>query len=321
MSQFIRMCFATCLLLILSACGDNQHGNRDKSPGEMPVEKEIQKPVILVSGVTGRQGGAVAQALLKSRFSIRGLTRNPDSQRAKKISALGIELVKGDFSDTESLRQAMTGVYGVFSVQNFWEHGYEAEVQQGKNLIDAAVAANVEHFIFSSVASANHNTGIPHFDSKYETEQYLAAARIPFTIFRPVAFMDNWEYSKEKILSGTLSSPFSESARLQQIAVKDIGRFVALAFEKPEDWLGVSFDIAGEEYTLKEVVNLFSRITGSPVIYQNIPWDAFEENSGTEMAIMDRWIENTGYQVNINLVRSKLQNMQTLENYLLDSGW
>jgi uncharacterized protein YbjT (DUF2867 family) len=314
----LRVFILFCLSFLLFACNNNSESQSSKD-----ITTSVKKPgkLILVTGITGRQGGAVAHALLDKGYRLRGLSRNPQSDRSLAMSALGVKMLKGDFNDAASLDKTMEDVYGVYSMTNYWEHGYEAEVQQGKNVADAAFRANVKHLVFSSVANADQATSIPHFDSKYEIEQYIQSLDIPYTILRPVSFMENWEYSREKIIAGKIHSPFSLSTRMQQISVRDIGRFAALAFSDPDNWLGRTIDIAGEEYTMKEVVNLFSRITGSPVEFVQIPWDDFEKKAGEEMTVMDRWIENTGYSANINLVRSQLKDMLTLEDYLHEAKW
>lgn len=317
MTKLIKLIFA---LLLLAAC--------DKAPEQTSLVETKDQPgattdtkLVLVTGATGRQGGAAARALLEQGFKVRGLTRNPDSERASALKSLGVDLVKGDFDDQASLDAAMDGVYGVFSVTSFWEHGYEREIQHGKNTVDAAKKAGVAHLVFSSVANSDQETAIPHFDSKYEVEKYIHEAGVPYTILRPVSFMENWEYSREAIIAGKLSSPYSEGTRLQQISVRDIGRFAALAFSNPDDWQGRSLDIAGDEYTVKQVINLFSVATGSPLEFVQVPWDVYEQKAGEEMTIMDKWIDNTGYSANINLVRSYLPEMLTLEDYLQQAGW
>ena len=122
-----------CLLLLFSvaACGN---GNEADTSATKTAASANSDKLILVSGATGRQGGAVARELLSRGYRVRGLTRNPDSERAQLLAGLGIEMVKGDFNDIESLNHATQGVYGVFSVQNFWEHGKQAEIKQGRNL-------------------------------------------------------------------------------------------------------------------------------------------------------------------------------------------
>ncbi|MDH3362402.1 MAG: NmrA family NAD(P)-binding protein, partial [Gammaproteobacteria bacterium] len=134
---------------------------------------DTSSETILVTGVTGRQGGAVARELLRRGYSVRGLTRNPESQRALALTELDVELFRGDFDDAASLDAALEGADGIFAVTDFWEHGYEQEVAHGRNLVDAAVRAEISFFVFSSVASADQATNIPHFDSKWEVEKYL----------------------------------------------------------------------------------------------------------------------------------------------------
>lgn len=314
----LRILSLSCVIALLFACGNNNEAQISTAPA---VKVEEPAKLILVTGVTGNQGGAVARALLHDGYHVRGLTRNPDSDRAIAMAELGVDLVRGDFENVASLDSAIEDVHGVFLVTNYWEHGYKAEVRQGKNVADAAKRANVEHLVFSSVANSDQATGIPHFDSKYEIEQYIQSLDIAFTILRPVSFMENWEYSRENIIAGKLSSPFSLGTRMQQISVRDIGRFAALAFSDPVNWTGRTLNIAGEEYTMKQVVKLFDHVTGSPVEYVRIPWDVYEKNEGEEMSVMDRWIDSVGYSANVNLVRSELPDMMTLEEYLIEAGW
>ncbi len=277
--------------------------------------------LILVSGITGRQGGAVARELMRHGFEVRGLSRNPDSARAQTLTALGIEMVKGDFDRPDTIAQALDGVYGTFSVQNYWEHGKEAETRQGIGFADAALAAGVTHFVFSSVAHADESTGIAHFDSKYEIEEHIRAMGLPYTIFRPVAFMENWEFSRDDIIAGEMSGPFSRETVRQQISVGDIGRFVAEAFDHPDRWLGISLDIAADEYTTEQATEIFSRVIGRAVEYYQVSWDDHLQREGEDMADMDRWIEEVGYHVDLDRMREYIPELVSLEDYLLNAGW
>src|ERR1035438_5526300 len=147
---------------------------------------------IFVSGATGQQGGAVARHLLKQpAFAIRALTRDTSKPPAKALAQAGAELIQGDLNDPSSYKRALEGAYGVFAVQNGMEAGFEGEIRQGKALADAAKAAGVQHFVYSSVVSADRNTGIPHFESKWEIEQHFSKIGLPFTILRPAFFMQN----------------------------------------------------------------------------------------------------------------------------------
>ena len=116
---------------------------------------------VLITGATGRQGGAVIRHMLPKGWKLRALTRNPDSKVAQELARRGIEVVHGDLEDLTSLDGAARGAYGVYSVQDFWSVGARREVQQGKNLADAAKKAGVVHFVYSSVGGAERNLAPP----------------------------------------------------------------------------------------------------------------------------------------------------------------
>src|SRR5215510_1446151 len=115
---------------------------------------------VLVTGATGRQGGAVIRHMLPKEWRLRALTRNPRSDEALSLARQGVEVIQGDLEDPGSIARAATGVYGIYSVQDFWAVGAKREVQQGKNVANAAKKAEVKHFVYSSVGGAERNTGI-----------------------------------------------------------------------------------------------------------------------------------------------------------------
>src|ERR687893_611114 len=135
--------------------------------------------LIVVCGATGKQGGAVARSLLDRGFRVRGLTLNPQKPEAQALADQGAEVVQGDMEDRSDMDRVLEGAYGVFSVQNYWETGYDREVQQGKTVADATKVAGVQHYVYSSVGSAHRQTGIPHFDSKWEVEEHLRELDLP----------------------------------------------------------------------------------------------------------------------------------------------
>ena len=102
---------------------------------------------------------------------------------------------------------------------------------------------------------------------------------------------------------------------LAVFAVKDIGRFAAEAFDNPAEWLGSSIDIAGDEYTQREIARVFSQITGREVKFVQTSWDEFEEQQGPEMTIMEKWFENVGYNVDVDTLRSQYPWLSSLEQY------
>src|SRR5260370_15287703 len=204
---------------------------------------------VLVAGATGRQGGAVIRHLLPNGWKLRALTRNPGSQAAQELARQGVEVAQGDLEDPSSLDRAARGVYGIYSVQDFWAVGAKREVQQGKNLADAAKKAGVQHFIYSSAGGAERNTGITHWESKWEIEKHIRKLALPATILRPVSFMETYHVLEVEvgILKGKLADPIRANTPYQTIATDDIGAFAALAFERPKDFIGLELEIAGSE--------------------------------------------------------------------------
>ncbi len=277
--------------------------------------------VILVSGATGQQGGAVARNLLKRGFAVRALTRDTGKVEAREMADLGTEVVSGDLEDRSSIERVLDGVYGVFSVQQFMEVGVEGEVRQGVQLADAAKAAGVEHYMYSSVGSAHKDTGIPHFESKWEVEEHVRASGVPYTVLRPVFFMQNWEYMREPILGGTLPQPLDPDKPLQMIDAEDIGVFAAMAFENPEGWIGREVDLAGDEMTMPEIAGTFSRVIGRDVDFFQVPWEGFEEQMGEEYAVMYRWFNDHGYEADIAGLRKEHLGLVSFEQYLRAHGW
>src|SRR5689334_23559370 len=201
---------------------------------------------ILITGVTGHQGGAVARALQGGGFHLRGLTRKPDSEGAVALARDGVDIVKGDLDDETSLRRALTGAWGVFGVQNAGEAGVEREEAQGKRLATLAREAGGEHYVYTSVGSAHKRTGIPHFDSKWRIEEAVRALRFPsHVILRPVFFMENL-LAPFSLQGSTLAWALGPSSRLQMIAVEDIGWFGARAFTDAAALNSREIDLAGD---------------------------------------------------------------------------
>ncbi len=256
--------------------------------------------LVLVTGATGKQGGAVARALLDRGHRVRGMTRNVDSQAAHAVTALGAEMVAGDFADSDSLVAAVSGVDTVFAMSTPFEAGIEAEVAQGIALIDAAVTAGVEHFVYTSVASADENTGIPHFDSKYEIEEHLSASGLDWTVIAPVYFMENlfMPQTMEGLGNGIYGTPLPADLVLQQVAVADIGAFGALVVADREAFLRRRVGIASDELTSAESAEALTRVLDRRISTLEVPMDeirAFSE----DFAVMYEWFISTGFSVDI----------------------
>jgi uncharacterized protein YbjT (DUF2867 family) len=287
----------------------------------MPFDADKVHSPVLVAGATGQQGGAVARCLLAAGIPVRALTRNPAKPAARALAGQGAEVVAGDMTDAESLRRALAGAGAVFCVTQFLEAGYDGEVAQGKLMVDLATEARVGHFVFSSIGSADQNTGIPHFDSKYQVERHLAADLVPFTVVRPVFLMENWEFYREAINGGSLVTPLSSDRPLQQVTVEDIGAFTLMVLSEPGRWTGRSVDLAGDELSMAETAQVFTRVTQRPVAVRQVSWDDLREQQGEEVYVMNRWFESTGYHADLNWLRQVNPQMVNLENYLRRHHW
>jgi uncharacterized protein YbjT (DUF2867 family) len=262
---------------------------------------EKSKDVILVTGATGQQGGAVARELLGAGHRVRAMTRKPESPAAQAVRALGAEVVPGDLDDPRSLERALHGAWGTFAVQNTWEAGVVKEEEQGLRFAEVARKAGIQHYVYTSVASAHRNTGIPHFDNKWRVEQRVRALGFPsWVVIRPVFFMENWlsPWFKPGIDQGNLAIGLQPDTRLQMIAVADVGKYGKAAFEKPEQFAGRSFDLAGDELTMPETAAIIGRVTKRPVKFVPVPIEEVRKAS-EEYAIMLEWFDATGYDADI----------------------
>jgi len=276
---------------------------------------------VLVTGATGNQGGTVARALLAAGRPIRALTRSPDTPAAAALADAGAEVVQGDLDDRASLDRALDGVTAVFSVQNVWEHGDEAEVRQGKALADAAAEHGVAHFVYSSVGGAERDSGVPHFESKWQIEQHIRGLGLPATILRPVFLMENFRQPQYRAaLNGVFPIALDPDKPVQMIACEDVGRFAALAFEQPDEWIGRELEIAGEERTPPQMADAFSAVLGQPVRHVRPPMEMLR-NVNPEVAHMYEWYDARGFEADMDEVSRLLPERMSLEGWLRSTRW
>ena len=253
---------------------------------------------ILITGVTGNQGGAVAQALQGTGFNLRGLTRKPDSEHATSLARHGVDIVKGDLDDEASLRRALAGAWGVFSVQNTGEAGVEREETQGKRLATLAREVGVEHYVYTSVGSADKRTGVPHFDNKWRIEDTVRGLRFPsHVILRPVFFMENL-LAPFSLHGSTLAWALGPDTKLQMIAVDDIGWFGARAFTDATPLNRREIDLAGDVRTMQEAAEILTETLRRPIAFAQTPIEQVRQYSN-EMASMLQWFERVGYIADI----------------------
>ena len=280
---------------------------------------------VLVTGATGTQGGAVLDHLLSGdhgEFEVYAMTRHPESTEAHLLGDQGAEVVKGDLMEKNELRPLVEDVDAVFGVTNFWEAGYDDEIEQGKNLAEVADEMDVDHFVFSSVGGAERDTDIPHFDSKWEIEQRIQELDLPATVVRPVFFMQNFEGMREDIEGGTLAMGLGEGVSLQMIDPDNIGGFVAEAFADPDRYLGEAYELASDEHTVESAAETFSEVMDQQVEPVHVSVDDLREQAGEETAVMFEWFNEDGYEADIDALREDHDvAFSTLAEYLREHDW
>jgi uncharacterized protein YbjT (DUF2867 family) len=253
------------------------------------------KKVIAVVGATGAQGGGLARAILADAggaFAVRALTRNPASDQARELAALGADVVEADIRDEARLREAFDGAYGAYLVTNFWDHmSPEQEKQDAATMVRAVKNAGLRHVIWSTLDDTREHIPlddermptlmdqykVPHFDAKAEADRFFIDAGVPATFLRTTFY---WE-----ALLGPMAPTRAEDGRvvlalpiadnkLAGIASEDIGKTAYGIFKRGGEFVGRTVSIAGEHLTGAEMAAHLSKALGEEVTYVPVPFDA-----------------------------------------------
>ena len=254
-----------------------------------------QKLTVVVTGSTGKQGGAVARGLLERGHQVRAVTRDPNSSQAKLLANAGAALVAASLEDTAAIRKALEEATSLFAMTTPYG-GTNSETRQGIAADDAAKAAGV-HLVFTSIGNANRQTGIPHFDSKYEVEKHISKIGVRATILAPIAFMENLYSIKEQLAKGIYASALPPARSHAQIAVADIGAVAVRVLEDADRFTGKRFDLAGDELTGNDAMAILSRVTGRSFAYYQVPPDVLRQRMGEDGVKMYEWFDRVGYAV------------------------
>ena len=275
---------------------------------------------IFVTGGTGNQGGAVARNLLQQGFSVKVLTRDTDSLKARNLKKLNIHLVKGDLNYAHTYREHLNDAYGIFSVQTY-ENGIEKEINQGITLATLAKEFGVKHFLYSSVTGAILNSGIPHINNKFQIENYIRQIGLPFTIIRPASLYENFliPQVKKGILKGKLVQPIHGDTIMQYVASEDIGKAAAKIFENTEMYLGKTIPLAAEELSAREVADTFSDALKKKIEYKKLPALIARLFLGKSVYKMFKWVneKNRFTKEDINSTREMFPNLLSLKSWIV----
>ncbi len=253
--------------------------------------------IIAVIGATGMQGGGLARALARDShgpFKARGVTRSVTSDKAKALSARGVEMVAADLDDLDSLKRAFAGAYGAFCVTNFWEHlSPEKELTQASHLATAAKHAGLHHVIWSTLEDTRRRVPltdqrmptlmgkykVPHFDAKGEADGFFAQLGVPTTFLLTSFYWENFIYfgmGPKKGQDGTSAITFPMGdKKLPGIAAEDIGACALAIFKRGRDQTGKTVGIAGEHLTGAQMAAALSKALGQEVRYQDVPPEVY----------------------------------------------
>jgi uncharacterized protein YbjT (DUF2867 family) len=276
---------------------------------------------IVVCGATGRQGGAVARHLIADGWTVRGLTRDPESAKARKLAQSGAEVVKGDMADRASLDRAFAGAHGVFNVQNPMISGFDAEVEQGKTVADAAKAAGVEHIVYGA-AGVGRTTGIPSWDSKVEIEQHMKELDLPVTVLRPNAFMElmtDKAYYPNVAIWHVMVKLMGGDRNVPWLAVDDLGAIAATVFSDAERFVGQTIPLASDVKPLDETREIWADVYGKPPSKFPMPVFIFQRIAGfagKDLPTMWRWLRTNSIPEDTEPTRAIHPGALTLRQWM-----
>jgi uncharacterized protein YbjT (DUF2867 family) len=252
---------------------------------------------VLVLGATGTQGGAVARGLLAAGYTVQALVRESGTARAQALAAEGIELVPGDLLDRPSLTYAFSGADVVYAITTPFEHGAGEEERQGETIVAAATDAGLEWLVFASVAAAGR-APIPHFNSKWQIEQRLAASELAWTVIAPSYFYENVLGSMDAIRTRRLPMALPADKPLHQIALADLGALVATVLARPAEHLRQRVEIAGDDPTPAQMAAALG------ATYEAVPLEVIRERS-EDLFSMYSFLSAEGYGIDVAAVRAR----------------
>ncbi|MCY1041936.1 NmrA/HSCARG family protein [Corallococcus sp. bb12-1] len=243
---------------------------------------------VLVTAATGRQGGATARALLADGHStVRVLVRDPEAPNARELAAAGAEVVVGDLDDPASLRAACAGARAVFSMQSpilsATGIDFSKELQQGRNLVEAALAEGVEAFVHTATSGVGDHRGIEgwaegrwkshevYWENKLATCELVRGAGFRhWTLILPSTFMDHPMLDPAGFVDERrLVTVIKTDRPIPLIAPEDIGKAAAAAIQHPSTFHGVTLQLAGDVLTLPQIAEILSRVDGKDYTVQS----------------------------------------------------
>jgi len=279
------------------------------------------KKHIFVTGVTGNQGSAVTRHLLDQGHEVIGLTRDVNSEKAQQLKSQGVIIVEGNFNDPSQFQSEIKKSDAIFFVQAL--QGKNSEIQQGKQFIDTITSIGINHLVYASVLGADLNTGIPHFDSKYEIEKHIKSSNLNYTILRPASFYENnlLPQVANGIKKGKYVSPLNQTCKQQMIGVDDIGKIAAQVISNPKEYSGKTLSIATDEYQIGDLPQLFSEAMNKPVKYKKLPGIIVRLAMGKDLYKMFKYMNQNDFCAvnNIQDIREEFKINGDFKNWVIQN--
>ncbi|HVK26424.1 MAG TPA: NmrA family NAD(P)-binding protein [Actinokineospora sp.] len=254
---------------------------------------------VLVTGATGKQGGALAALLLRHGHEVSAYVRDLQSPSAQALARTGARLVQGDLADAVALGRAAAGKDAIFGLSvPFGRGGKEEEIGQGRVLVDTAVTRDA-FLVYSSVRGGDrlNASQVEHADSKQVVEAYLREKSPRATVLGPVYFMENaLNVGFNRLSENIFSLPLSPDKNLDQVTVLDIAGMAVHAIENPSEMAGQRVDIASDSISGAEIARILGRILGREIPYEVFPIDMVRQWAGDEIGTMfEAFEKNTSY--------------------------
>jgi uncharacterized protein YbjT (DUF2867 family) len=196
-------------------------------------------------------------------------------------------VVVGDLDDPASLRAACAGTRAVFSMQSPIASAtgidFSKERQQGRNLVEAALAEGVETFVHTATSGVGAHRDVEgwaegrwkfhedYWENKLATCELVRTAGFKhWTVILPSTFMDHPMFDPAGFVDGRrLLTVVRPDKPLGMIAPEDIGKAAAAAIHDPAKFHGVTLELAGDVLTLPQIVEILSRVHGKEYVLQS----------------------------------------------------
>jgi uncharacterized protein YbjT (DUF2867 family) len=276
--------------------------------------------MILAAGATGRLRPVVDELVARGH-AVRVTARDPGSDTARALAARGVEVVRADFDDPDSLRAAVRDIDVVFAAGSPHQAGPGGETRHGINVAQAATDAGVRHLVFSSGAGADRRTGVPVLDSKHAVEQRIRELGIAHTILAPVYFMENafnpWNLGA--LTAGTFPLALPPGRALQQLAITNLSAVAADVIEHTHDYVDQRIELAGDEISGEQAAAVLSRVTGRPFTFHEVPLAELPDG----MRLLFEWLDRVGHHVDIPALRQRFPGVQwhRFEDWAAAQDW